>query len=118
MVYHNFPIFNRKPTDYDQKGRTSGASAWRLARNEMSIITEEQKWIWLVNSSDIVNNSITIRYSASLDRYDYISGNTKIKELCNWHEGAYEHQNLFRKKERDWKMVYLARNGKSNIFFL
>lgn len=69
-----------------------------------------------MNATDIINNSITIKYSASKNRYDYISGNIKIRELYNWNEGTYEHKNIFRKKEKDWKMVYLARNGKSDNF--
>lgn len=104
-------FFCRKPGDEDQKGRTSGASAWRLARKEVSDTNEERQYTWFVNSSDIISNSITIKYSSSLNCYEYISGKRKIKEVRNWYEGAHEHSQIFRKEEKDWNMVYLARIG-------
>lgn len=104
-------FFSRKPSDEDQKGRTSGGSAWRLARKEVTDASEEYNFTWFVNSSDIVSDSIVIKYSATLNRYEYTSGNKKIKELHNWNEGAHEHSQIFRKVEKDWNMVYLARIG-------
>lgn len=114
LVYY----FYRKPGDEDQKGRSSGAAAWRLARKEVSETGEERNYTWFVNSSDIVDNSVLIRYSASINRYEYISSNRKIKELVQWHEGAHEHSQIFRKEEKDWNMVYLARMGLSVFRFL
>lgn len=101
----------RKPGEEDQKGRTSGASAWRLARKEISETSEERKHVWIVNTDDILSDAITIKYSPSLNRYEYFSGDKKIKELLNWNDGAYEQKGIFRKEEKDWNMVYLARNG-------
>lgn len=103
-------VFYRKPGEEDQKGRTSGASAWRIARKEIET-HDERKHVWVVNNDDIVGDSITLKYSTTLNHYEYISGDKKIKELFSWNEGAYEHNQIFRKEEKDWNMVYLARNG-------
>lgn len=103
----------RKPTDNDRQGRSSGSASWRLARGEIE--EENPSFVWEINEADIIDNDITIRYSASLDQYDYISGNSIIRKIKKWSKGVYKHSGIFRKEEKDWKMVYLCRRGRYRL---
>lgn len=90
---------------------------WRLGRGEAQTSNESANFVWFISGDAGV-----IRYSSSLDEYEF-NGNVKKK---NWFSGVFEHNGVFRKEEKDWKMVYLCRNGKKlqkkllyihNIFF-
>lgn len=83
---------------------------WRLFRGETQV-SEISLHVWQINDNDIVNNSIILRYSPSLDKYKFTSGDKTLKEIDSWSKGAHEHFKIFRKEEKDWKMVYLARKG-------
>lgn len=51
-------------------------------------------------------------YSPVKDAYQLVSGNKVMESQNGWAAGCYEFDNLFRKEEKDWKQVYLARKGK------
>ncbi|XP_018571005.1 peptide-N(4)-(N-acetyl-beta-glucosaminyl)asparagine amidase [Anoplophora glabripennis] len=101
-------LTEKKPNDDDCKGRSSGAASWRLARGEIQDV-EDPLYVWQIKEDDILDNSITIRYSPSLDKYEYISGGTIIREVEKWNNGVFKCSGVFRKEEMDWKMVYLCR---------
>lgn len=104
----------RKPSDVDYKGRTSGSQAWRLARGETKI-TEGVSYVWKINTDDLTDNAISIKYYNALDKYECSSSSRRLHEIEHWHAGVYKMSKIFRKEERDWKMLYLATEGKYAI---
>lgn len=65
--------------------------------------------------TDASKKQFNVRYSCALNAYErYIKGaNQQIEiseTLKSWESCAYQWMNIFRKEERDWKMVYLARD--------
>lgn len=91
----------------DDKGRISGSMAWRLTRGEaqVDIDNEHSSFVWILSG-----DKNTLRYSASLNKYEFLSNGNVISRK-GWSEGTFEQLGVFRKEERDWKMVYLARRG-------
>lgn len=98
-------VGSRKPGEGEKQGRTSGSLAWRLARGETQTSAEDASFIWV-----LTGDGVTIRYSCALDEYEVVQ-NGEVSRKRSWYDGAFEHKGLFRKEERDWKMVYLARKG-------
>lgn len=98
-------------------GRESGSLAWRLARQETGSVnssTEQTGFIWKVGEKTVQDGKFELNYSPSLDVYfrKTASGeNDRLK--TGWRSGIWHEKNVFRKEERDWKMVYLATTGKS-----
>lgn len=97
----------RKPNNEDSQGRTSGNLEWRLARSE---IQSYEPYTWIVDQ--VPQNYVTIKYSSSLDVYELSYDDDVKVSLKGWSAGAYYIENVFRKEETDWKMVYLCRTGK------
>lgn len=96
----------KKAGKEDDKGRVSGSLGWRLARGETQIDDNgHEKYVWFLSANENI-----LRYSASLDQYEFV-GNNDVTIIKNWCAGVFEHKGVFRKEERDWKMVYLARRG-------
>lgn len=81
-------------------GRTSGSLSWRLARGEI----QTKKFIWTPTKSEIANKKFKLQYSTAMDKYEH-DGTT----YEGWQNGVYSYSSLFRKKELDWKQVYLCR---------
>lgn len=53
-----------------------------------------------------------MQYSICQDLYECVDNkNNIIKTIKGWNKGIYFTKDVFRKEERDWKMVYLARKG-------
>lgn len=105
----------RNPKSSEKQGRTSGSLTWRLARGEIK--EEITKYIWNIDelSFPLLENDIRcfkLHYSITRDIYEcFDNKNNVLKALKGWNNGLYYCQDIFRKEEKDWKMVYLARKG-------
>lgn len=103
-------MIERKESESESQGRTSGSLAWRLSRGETGKTFEQN--VIKPTKNEIQSNHIHIQYSPSKDEYKRLSDNSKIS---GWKKMLFECENVFKKEEHDWKMVYLARNpGKSS----
>ncbi|CAG0892790.1 unnamed protein product [Cyprideis torosa] len=97
-------LTQRNAKSCDMVGRQSGSVSWRTSRGEMGSQTKGG----YVFKPDAKSDSIDVRYSCVQDRYS----NEKAEVLQqNFEAGVWKFVNVFRKKELDWKMVYLARNA-------
>lgn len=99
----------RQPNDGDKQGRLSGSSTWRLARGEIQANEDNLHFVWLVTG-----DAATIRYSSAMDEYEFIENEKRVVTKKNWFSGVFQHKNMFRKQEQDWKMVYLCRKGEES----
>lgn len=100
----------KQVTENERKGRSSGSLNWKLSRGEQNV---NNFYIFSATPSDIKEKQFNLRYSCSRDtyeRYAVVDGQPIIRsEVKNWESCHYLSSNIFRKEERDWKMVYLAR---------
>lgn len=74
----------------------------------------------MFNATEIEVNAkqFNVRYSSAKNEYErYVrrsNGVETIDTAKTWQSCVYRWENIFRKEERDWKMVYLARAEDSN----
>jgi len=112
-----FPRVNKEAKDSETVGRQSGSLAWRLARQELGDCSEgdvvaQVGFQWNITENNIRDSQFCLTYDSVKDKYSCNSTNGNSTEfLDGWDKGTYENQNIFRKQEHDWKMVYLARKG-------
>ncbi|XP_018319742.1 peptide-N(4)-(N-acetyl-beta-glucosaminyl)asparagine amidase [Agrilus planipennis] len=106
-------MIEKKPNDKEQEGRSSGSLQWRLARGETN--ANFTPFVWKLTKQDCQSGQVIIRYSPSLDCYTKTSASGKNGVLNKWSAGVFQLENVFRKEEKDWKMVYLARNEGCNM---
>ncbi|XP_017780885.1 PREDICTED: peptide-N(4)-(N-acetyl-beta-glucosaminyl)asparagine amidase [Nicrophorus vespilloides] len=103
-------MFEKKPTDKDQAGRVSGSLDWKLSRCE---IKEAIGYVWKIHPVQIEGNQLILQYSCAKDAYELISNGEVIESVTGWSNGSFLSSGMFRKEEKDWKMVYLCRNESS-----
>ncbi|XP_052743843.1 peptide-N(4)-(N-acetyl-beta-glucosaminyl)asparagine amidase [Bicyclus anynana] len=94
-------MVERQPTDYESHGRISGSKEWRLERGEMG----KAKHHTFEFSAP---GTTTVTYCAAPDQYR-VSCNDAQHTVDGWHDGVWDVNNVFRKVEKDWRQVYLAR---------
>ena len=99
-------------SDEETQGRQSGSLAWRLSRAETEL--ESSKTI-VIKPTTLEEQSMIIDLSYNISKDVYIRKSDGDKKVSGWSNMAFGFENLFRKEELDWKMVYLARKG--NVFF-
>lgn len=99
----------RKPKEQESAGRSSGSLDWRISRGEIQD-RNETKHIWIINKEGTSGDKVTLKYSVSLDQYEFITAKNKVVKN-GWKSGVFEQEDIFRKEEKDWKMTYLARKG-------
>ena len=70
-----------------------------------------QGYVIKPNSKEIEDLKIDISYDIIRDEYT-----RKNETIKNWSSFTFHNENIFKKEEPDWKMVYLARkeNDKSS----
>uniref|UniRef100_A0A3Q1GII3 Peptide-N(4)-(N-acetyl-beta-glucosaminyl)asparagine amidase n=1 Tax=Acanthochromis polyacanthus TaxID=80966 RepID=A0A3Q1GII3_9TELE len=99
-------ISPKKPKPGELGGRNSGSLAWRIARGETSFVftpTEKEKSDKLLH----------VRYNITKDQYCRVSNNSE--KIQNWDQCVWRKESVFKKVERDWNMVYIARTEDSSM---
>ncbi|XP_064620227.1 peptide-N(4)-(N-acetyl-beta-glucosaminyl)asparagine amidase-like [Lineus longissimus] len=90
------------------EGRSSGSLAWRLARGETGASSTACKTgeLFKLTAKERERKVFHLRYCCASDKYERIGDGS---EMMGWDSCLFEVENVFRKEEHDWKMVYLAR---------
>ena len=83
-------------------GRQSGSLAWRLSRQETT-----KGFVIKPTNLEIEAKKIDISYDINGDKYVRWSNNKET--VKNWSAFTFHNENIFKKEEQDWKMIYLAR---------
>ncbi|XP_019539204.3 peptide-N(4)-(N-acetyl-beta-glucosaminyl)asparagine amidase [Aedes albopictus] len=103
-------LCSRPPTQAELEGRSSGSLEWRLQRGEQKLNTF---YIFIPSEQEIRTKQFNVRYSCAKDTYErFLKGPTgpvMTETTKDWKSRQYTSENVFRKEEHDWKMVYLAR---------
>ncbi|XP_071167809.1 peptide-N(4)-(N-acetyl-beta-glucosaminyl)asparagine amidase-like [Mytilus edulis] len=96
-------------------GRTTGSLAWRQARGEVGTASAESKPEYVFNLTEDEKKSKTfhIRYSCAKDEYVRMS-DLDADKVEGFSSCLFKCEEMFRKEEQDWKMVYLARKEGSS----
>ncbi|XP_075248277.1 peptide-N(4)-(N-acetyl-beta-glucosaminyl)asparagine amidase-like [Convolutriloba macropyga] len=101
------------------QGRTTGSVEWRRERGElgdvMSAESNVKSHIFQIKGSTSVPNVASLTYCPVEDMYTFRSSLDDVNPviLYGWDKGVEKYENIFRKEEFDWKMVYLSRNSDS-----
>ena len=97
----------------EQQGRQSGSLAWRVSRGEEGGTRreEEERFVWRLDAEERRNRIFQLEYDVVADRYTRPSAAEGERITQGWRRGVAEDTDIFRKKEHDWKMCYLARRG-------
>ncbi|KAJ3659594.1 hypothetical protein Zmor_011277 [Zophobas morio] len=104
-------MVERKPLDNEKHGRISGSKEWRTARGEAK---DENMYVWRIGNKHIVNNKVTIKYCTALNVYEFVKGDDSVITIDEWNLGVFDYSSVFRKEEKDWDTVYLARSEGSD----
>uniref|UniRef100_A0A8D9A6F6 Peptide-N(4)-(N-acetyl-beta-glucosaminyl)asparagine amidase n=1 Tax=Cacopsylla melanoneura TaxID=428564 RepID=A0A8D9A6F6_9HEMI len=105
-------------------GRISGSLQWRMERGETGPgLNSQEGYTFQILDTDFVNNTFTLEYCPARDAYfknkPFNSNPNRGQEdlpsqfLTSWSKGVFSRDNVFRKVESDWKMVYLCRTENS-----
>ena len=76
--------------------------AWRLSRQETT-----KGFVIKPTNLEIEAKKIDISYDINGDKY--VRWSNDKETVKNWSAFTFHNENIFKKEEQDWKMIYLAR---------
>ncbi|KAJ8020029.1 Peptide-N(4)-(N-acetyl-beta-glucosaminyl)asparagine amidase [Holothuria leucospilota] len=101
----------KKVQEGEGQGRQSGSLAWRLNRGETTSgqaqAAETENYTFEPVQEEENTKLFHVRYCCASDTYIRVSNQNSSME--GWESCVFKQQNIFRKEEFDWNMVYLAR---------
>jgi len=102
----------KNPAGRSLPGRTTGSEDWRRARGELGSAETISRSI-VPTDSEIESGVLEVKYSSVRDEYvrTFDSGTV----VSGWQSLVGEVTSMFRKEERDWRMVYLARSEGADV---
>ncbi len=101
----------KEMSEEESRGRQSGSLAWRLARAEISSSQPDAaKVVIKPTPAEVESKTIHLEFNMAADEYMRPSDNNEKTE--GWKSLVFDYDNIFKKEEQDWKMVYLARQRK------
>ncbi|XP_022103078.1 peptide-N(4)-(N-acetyl-beta-glucosaminyl)asparagine amidase-like [Acanthaster planci] len=110
----------------EEQGRLSGSLAWRLARGETrgdaegdaqlgggaegaaAGASDSEGFVFTLTDQEMSEKCVHVKYCPASDKYIRVSDNNK--QIADYRTCLYRSQNMYRKEEYDWNMVYLARD--------
>ncbi|XP_036926757.1 peptide-N(4)-(N-acetyl-beta-glucosaminyl)asparagine amidase isoform X3 [Sturnira hondurensis] len=103
-------ISPKTPKPGELGGRISGSVAWRVARGEMGL--EKKETVFIPSENEKISKQLHLCYNIVKDHYVRVSNNNQT--ISGWENGVWKMESIFRKIEKDWNMVYLARKEGSS----
>uniref|UniRef100_A0A8C6H8L5 Peptide-N(4)-(N-acetyl-beta-glucosaminyl)asparagine amidase n=1 Tax=Mus spicilegus TaxID=10103 RepID=A0A8C6H8L5_MUSSI len=107
-------ISPKTPRPGELGGRVSGSLAWRVARGETGL--ERKEILFIPSENEKISKQFHLRYDIVRDRYIRVSDNNT--NISGWENGVWKMESIFRKVEKDWNMVYLARKEGSSFAYI
>ncbi|KAI7798934.1 peptide-N(4)-(N-acetyl-beta-glucosaminyl)asparagine amidase-like [Triplophysa rosa] len=109
-------ISPKTPKSGELGGRITGSLAWRAARGETGASktkADADECVFIPLESEKQKMLFHISYNVAKDCYFRLSNGSDT--IPGWQRGLWRKENVFRKEEHDWQMVYLARTEGSSI---
>ena len=93
------------------KGRQTGSLEWRISRGECGTNgNEEFGGSFQLTQTEIEAKVFHLEFDPVSNEYKRpLAGDQSKERIKGWQKGAKEAENMFRKVEHDWDMVYLSR---------
>jgi len=108
-------MFSKSKNDFSEEesqGRQSGSLAWRLSRAETEL--ESSKTI-VIKPKPLEEESMIIDILFDITKDIYVRKSNGDEQISGWSNLAFEVDNMLKKEELDWNMVYLARKDGSKV---
>ena len=95
----------------EMQGRQTGSLAWRIERGELGGGGENEKFggSFIPTAAEIEAKVFHLEFDVTENMYRRPLAGGKQNKLEGWQQGVKQAENIFRKVEHDWDMVYLAR---------
>lgn len=72
--------------------------------------------LFIPSENEKISKQFHLRYDIVRDRYIRVSDNNT--NISGWENGVWKMESIFRKVEKDWNMVYLARKEGSSFAYI
>nr|XP_020476497.1 peptide-N(4)-(N-acetyl-beta-glucosaminyl)asparagine amidase [Monopterus albus] len=102
-------ISPKNPKPGQLGGRSSGSLAWRIARGETGLtdLAQAAEYVFTPTEKEKSDKLLHVQYSVTKDQYCRVSNSSEV--IQGWDQCVWSKESVFRKVEKDWQMVYIAR---------
>ncbi|XP_068620406.1 peptide-N(4)-(N-acetyl-beta-glucosaminyl)asparagine amidase [Battus philenor] len=105
-------MVEKKPGEYETRGRISGSKEWREERGEMGKVKKSHTFKF--NRP----GNYSVLYYTVPDKYRILRDGEEFQVVDGFVNGTYECEHMIRNVEKDWGKVYLAREEDESRGFI